>query len=502
MITLRLLALRRLDSGRIRLHRPALAFLLIILFALPARAQVTILHPSPAIEGTTYGNAVAVLPDRIAVGDARDDESGEDAGAVYVYDRVGSDWVLDAKLLPSDPEPNERRFGTAVALDGDRLAAISLDPDSRQRWVSIYVRTESGWTRQARVIHSFSGRAMALEGDELLVGLPYYHDGNEGAVLPVLFENGEWGIGGPETLLQPDDAAPEDYFGIALDLDGPNALIGALGIESTEGAGAAYLFERDGAGWSEAQRLAPDGLDPEALFGSALSLHGTTALIGAYGEDGVGTNSGAAYVYTFDGAAWAERARLTGSDAGEGALFGFSVATNGTYAIVGAPGARGGRGAAYVFEHDGTTWTERAATSSQDGSTDRNYGLAVGLTDALLVVGAPPNAGAALGGEVYVYDLLAVDTEPAAAIERSSFYVAPNPFRSATTAHFALAEPARVRAAVYDVLGREVLRLPETAYATGEHALSLDLQSLPAGLYVLRLETADAVQSLRLTHLR
>lgn len=64
--------------------------------------------------------------------------------------------------------------------------------------------------------------------------------------------------------------------------------------------------------------------------------------------------------------------------------------------------------------------------------------------------------------------------------------VAPNPVQSTARVTFGVAEPADVRVAVYDALGREVAVLAAGPYASGEHEASLEGAALPAGVYVLR----------------
>ena len=49
-------------------------------------------------------------------------------------------------------------------------------------------------------------------------------------------------------------------------------------------------------------------------YGRAVAIHGDVAVIGALNADAVTTDSGAAYVYRFDGSSWNEEAMLIPSD--------------------------------------------------------------------------------------------------------------------------------------------------------------------------------------------
>ena len=78
----------------------------------------------------------------------------------------------------------------------------------------------------------------------------------------------------------------------------------------------------------------------------------------------------------------------------------------------------------------------------------------------------------------------------------------PNPARGAVTARFALPEAGPVTLRMLDLTGREVARVAARAYPAGDHTATLALGGLPAGLYVLRLETAAGAASRPLTLVR
>jgi hypothetical protein len=93
-----------------------------------------------------------------------------------------------------------------------------------------------------------------------------------------------------------------------------------------------------------------------------------------------------------------------------------------------------------------------------------------------------------------------VDEGPeAAALALAAF---PNPTAGRLAVTFALAEPADVRVAAYDVLGREVARLADGAFGVGEQRVDVALDGLASGLYVVRLDAGDAAATVRLTVVR
>jgi hypothetical protein len=79
---------------------------------------------------------------------------------------------------------------------------------------------------------------------------------------------------------------------------------------------------------------------------------------------------------------------------------------------------------------------------------------------------------------------------------------APNPSTGATTLRFTLDAGADVRLAVYDVAGREVALLASGELLAGHHEVVFDGSRLPAGVYLVRLQTGTAVATRRLTLVR
>lgn len=238
------------------------------------------------------------------------------------------------------------------------------------------------------------GRAIAHNYEFLLVGAPM--DGNNvGAVY--VFKSTETGWVETQKLLA-SDAQDNYYFGSGICIDGDNALIGStIGL----GRGAAYLFHYNGTQWVEEQILEPSSI--ESSFSNALALHGNDAIIGTvYGGTG-----GQAYVFHYDGSTWTETQLLTGSDTAHGDRFGISVAMHGNYALIGADSDDDDgqdSGSAYVFQFNGSIWTETQKLTGNDISDYDNFGGSVAISDSYAFVGAPVNTDHSTDpGAAYVY---------------------------------------------------------------------------------------------------
>ena len=211
-----------------------------------------------------------------------------------------------------------------------------------------------------------------------------------------------------EQKVTASDGMANGYFGSAAALNGSTALIGADGDNSFQGA--AYLFTNSNGSWSEGQKLtASDGL-PGDEFGYRVALADDALLVGAFTATVGGVVSqGAAYVFTQSNGTWSESQKLTASDGGLFDNFGAAVALDGSTLVVGANGATVGgnaaQGAVYVFTESNGTWTQTQKLTADDGAAYDNFGLSVALKGSTILVGSPRAAigGNAGQGALYVF---------------------------------------------------------------------------------------------------
>ncbi len=116
---------------------------------------------------------------------------------------------------------------------------------------------------------------------------------------------------------------------------------------SADFRGAAHVFARRGSSWEAEQTLVASDGDVGHRFGNAVSLDGDRALIASSRYD---SGLGAAYVFAKGDAGWSEEQKLLASDGDTGDLFAWSVAMADGRALVGANYADQLRGKAYAFE--------------------------------------------------------------------------------------------------------------------------------------------------------
>ena len=123
--------------------------------------------------------------------------------------------------------------------------------------------------------------------------------------------------------------------------------------------GAAYIFGRDQGGadnWGQIKKLSASDARDSALFGYSVSLDGTNIVVGAGWANAGGLERGQAYLYAKDEGGtdgWGEVQRMRASDAANQDWFGYTTSILGDYILVGAVGEDGAgsqRGAAYLFK--------------------------------------------------------------------------------------------------------------------------------------------------------
>lgn len=206
-----------------------------------------------------------------------------------------------------------------------------------------------------------------------------------------------------EAILRGSGIDPGSDMGHSVAIDGDTAVIGARNQDSF--TGAAYVFRFNGSGWDEAELHASH---PDAMqFGVSCAIDGDVVVVGS-GDNEFGNNSGAVYVYRYDGIGWIEEQRLTASDPSLGRFFGWSVAVEGNVILVGSPAwipGSDGLGFVYMFRYDGSAWLEVEKISAADTSEDDRFGYSVALDGDRMLVAAPGDTEAgAFTGAGYVFD--------------------------------------------------------------------------------------------------
>ena len=196
------------------------------------------------------------------------------------------------------------KFGTAVAIDGDRIAVGAPEEDLPEDFhfeegaVYVFRLVDGAWVQEARLIaptpgtQDYLGTSVALSGDVIVAGEPGHSSKEEVNVFR--FDGAAWAH---EQTLKPDPLISSySTFGRAV------AVLDDTLLVAQHLPGTVYAYEHDGASWTLAQMLVPSGI--AAYFGTSIALAGDRALIGSSSLD-------QAFVFRREDGAWVEEQMLT-----------------------------------------------------------------------------------------------------------------------------------------------------------------------------------------------
>jgi len=253
---------------------------------------------SDAAAGDQLGASVAIAGDTAAAGAVGDKDAGLFTGSAYVFVRNGTLWSEQAKLLPSDPGAHNR-FGTSLSLDVEELVAGTVGV---ARGAYVFRRSGTSWSQEVKLVDPLGlysdrfGTSVAIEGDVVAVGAPLDDDNGQDSGSVHVFERDVNGWSHIVTLIAGEQLGE---LGSAVGLDGGRIVAGARMDYNYGDApqGAAYLFERDGASWSQSAVLAAVEVADGDEYGFAVAISGDRVAVGAPRDDEAGVNSGSAYAW-------------------------------------------------------------------------------------------------------------------------------------------------------------------------------------------------------------
>lgn len=248
--------------------------------------QTQALSPMDPSEYTLYGNSVAVSDDGavVAIGaPATDGEFGSQVGAVYVYRKIDTHWLLEDTLAdPSVTDIYSSLFGTSIAMSGDGNNIVVGIPnyDGGKGCGLLFTHSVAGWTASSRfypaslpalahlgsrVVMNQAGTVVALGSKDCTVS----DLASAGRVYVYRKTNNTWSLNG---TLQATTPSENDYFGttLAINAAGDRLAITALNVYNE--ASGVYIADYAANTWSltDAIHISPSQYHP--LFGRALTF--------------------------------------------------------------------------------------------------------------------------------------------------------------------------------------------------------------------------------------
>ncbi len=295
-------------------------------FTMPATGwadmtQTARLTASDAKAEDEFGASVAVHGDTIVVG-APEEATGA-RGSAYIFTRPANGWADMTETAALRGQSNGDRFGRSVAVHGDTVVIGAFEVNGTRGAAYVFTEPGGGWTSTStaakltasdRASGDRFGRAVAMDGDTIVIGAPYhdYDDpdnntndvSNSGAAYVFIkTATGGWATDTETAKLTASERAENDQFGYSVAVDGNTVVVGA--DQDDNNRGSAYVFTEPQGGWTDTE-----GTDPltaydrsqNEWFGNFVAVDGDTVLVGAVGDD---SGKGSAYVFG-TGAEWAD----------------------------------------------------------------------------------------------------------------------------------------------------------------------------------------------------
>ena len=264
---------------------------------------------SDGASGDQFGLSVAINGNSIIVGASVDDVGpNKDQGSAYIFVRQGTTWTQQARLVADDGATNHF-FGDVVAINGDTAVVTrGYNQAIPNRGAYVFVRSGTTWSQQQKLsvcepsgnggVQCNFGTSISIAGDNLAVGNSFLNVGGNLAQGGIYVFTRSGTLWSQQQRLTASDGQADDNFGNAVALEDNTIIVGssALNVRS----GAAYLFTRTLATWTQQQKFQEPSPNVSNVFGYSVSISGNTFIVATPRDQGLpGPNAiGAAYIYT------------------------------------------------------------------------------------------------------------------------------------------------------------------------------------------------------------
>jgi len=358
------------------------------------------LIPSEVINSHAARENVAMHGDTLIVG-AFNNNNYRGFALVYIRDDKGG-WSEQAKLEAPDGADGDR-FGYSVSIHGNTIIVGADEDDdngTNSGSVHVFVRNGRTWIHQAKLlaldgaVYDYFGNSVGIFDDTVIIGA-HGDDGRRGSAYLFVRKNGIWM---QQAKLTAPDRNASDYFGLSVGIFRDTVIVGApYDDDNGSASGSAHLFALEEDIWiHQAKLTAPDG-NANDEFGRSVGIFGDTVIVGAMFDDDNGSDSGSAQVFTLDNNIWTHQAKLLAPDGVAGNYFGFSVGIFGDTVVVGSYGDDDNgaeSGSLHLFKHSEDAWDYHAKLLAPKPGTQ--FGRSVVTYNGTVVAGS-------YSGEVYVF---------------------------------------------------------------------------------------------------
>jgi hypothetical protein len=398
--------------------------------------------------GDAFGSSLALYSNYAVIGAPNDDIGADtDQGSVYIFRRNNSTWTQEQKIIASDGAEGDF-FGSAVSLSpnsassggsgynakilvgapGDDIGANADEGSAYEFWLDIQTAT---WL-QKRKLTAVDGAANDNFGSAVsnetftIVASPNDDVGtnaDQGSIY--LFNGGLTTVVTHLDKVVASDGAAGDKLGSSLahiSFIGANGVVVGAPYDNLTGGsdqGSAYIFAVESSAFVQRVKItANDGAAGDRFGESVSGRCGDTGALcvgSPYDDVNANTDQGSVYIFRYDGSSLTQQAKLTANDGAAGDRFGSSIGSDfgSGYEVigVGAPaddiGTNSDQGSVFVFikGNSPSSWIQNAKITAPDGAANDNFGSSVALYRQSVIAGAKADdVGANLNqGSAYIF---------------------------------------------------------------------------------------------------
>ncbi|NOQ24164.1 MAG: T9SS type A sorting domain-containing protein [Bacteroidales bacterium] len=327
------------------------------------------------------------------------------------WKQIGSD-------IDGEAEGDYSGFSVSLSSVGNTVAIGAFVNGSFTGHVRIYQNNAGVWTQlgndiDGEVASDYSGYSISLSSDGNTVAIgAYENDGNGSNAGHVrIYQNnaGVWTQLGSDI----DGEAVDDYsgFSVSLSYDGSTVAIGAYGNDGNgSGAGHVRIYQNNAGVWTQVgSDIDGEATDDNSGSSVSLSYDGNIVAIGAYLNDGNGSDAGHVRIYQNNAGVWTQiGSDIDGEAEGDNSGSSVSLSSDGNTVAIGAhinSGNGSAAGHVRIYQNNAGVWIQIG--SDIDGEAEVDFsGRSVSLSSDgnTVAIGADGNDGnGSNAGHVRIY---------------------------------------------------------------------------------------------------
>jgi hypothetical protein len=351
------------------------------------------------------------------------------AGSAYIYRKIGEDWVFYQKIIAPDRHIDDS-FGMSVDISDDYAVVSATRNDFNENYtdsvsdagaVYIFHNNNGHWAfirkivAPARTQSQNFGENVKIEGDFLFIGCsknPYdISESNylnwAGAVFVYHFDGTDWNFF--QKITAPVRSA-SSLFGSSICFSGNYLFLGSYldrydvnGLNAVNGAGSAYIFERDSGAFTFVQKVVAPDRNAYNRFGNSIAGDSSFMVVGSFTDDfnNNGTDSlfdaGSAYIFRNVSGVWMYDEKISAPDRRKGDQYGEKLGVSDNSLIVTAYRQCFDQygndsllmaGAIYYYYFDGSNWSYVQKFTPSDRGFGNYFGNNIDMDHGLAFVTA------------------------------------------------------------------------------------------------------------------